>query len=138
SKACDFVVGVDSGQAGVFDFAVYKDDESAKGKSNFIEDEPWYSTCCDQTLSDQQAGVIEGGAVSSSGYGDGLYTAYYAIDANKEVVAIKIVFMEDEATCNDCGEYESSCTCEYCETCSQHIDNCECDEFDDEDEENNE
>lgn len=72
-------VGVDSGQAGIFDEQYFKDDEIVKDCKRYVpnnsicEDEPWYSICCDRTLRKEMAGVIPFGAVSSSGYGDGVY-----------------------------------------------------------------
>jgi hypothetical protein len=153
-KECDFEVGVDSGQAGVFDAALYKTDlkspikkignaeyylksfinmerhcldiaekqlaeaNNKEGKvycqemvdeckatldryssSEYREAEmerakettDFYEACCDKTLSDVGAGTIEFGCVSSSGYGDGGYTAY-RIEENGETVAIMIDF----------------------------------------------
>lgn len=96
-----FTVCVDSGQAGIFDASVYRNDETVQKSSSFIPDEPWYSSCCDQTLSDQQAGIINGGVVSSSGYGDGSYEAWYAMDTNGEIVAIGINFNHTNADDED-------------------------------------
>jgi len=97
-KDISATIGVDSGQAGVFDAQFFKDDKSVTGvkrmHSNIIcEDELWYSMCCDRTLSDKSWGVIPYGAVSSSGFGDGSYTAYKCFNNNKEVVGIRIVFI---------------------------------------------
>jgi hypothetical protein len=72
-------VGVDSGQAGFFDSFSYKNDDLLKKlgiepePGDIADDELWYSYCCRITLSDKQAGVLPGGAVSSSGMGDGSY-----------------------------------------------------------------
>lgn len=93
-------IGVDSGQAGVFDAKFYKDDKSVKGVERIgnhapiCADEPWYSICCDRTLSDQSWGTIPYGAVSSSGFGDGGYTGYKYLNSKGEVVGIKIVFID--------------------------------------------
>jgi len=106
----DFQVCVDSGQAGVFDAANFKDDASAEGLERYYDkpaicvDEPWYSICCDRTLNDDGpgAGVIPQGAVSSSGYGDGSYECSVVKDG-KEVVGIVIDFgLEDEDEDEDC------------------------------------
>lgn len=77
-------IGVDSGQAGFFDAQNYQRNDSVDGvATTFPFDErwgdmsPWYKTCCDRTFSEEQAGVIPFGAVSSSGYGDGAYTCGY-------------------------------------------------------------
>jgi len=71
-----FEVGVDSGQAGIFDRAHYQDASVVTPVPNPISKEyPWYSACCHQTLkTEHQAGVIPYGVVSSSGMGDGGYT----------------------------------------------------------------
>jgi len=53
---------VDSGQAGVFDGSVY-------GGPTF------YDGCCSATLTENQCGCVRQGFVSSSGYGDGCYSA---------------------------------------------------------------
>jgi hypothetical protein len=91
-------IGVDSGQAGVFDSKFFKDDKSIEGvertgREPICVDEPWYSMCCDRTLGDEQWGTIPYGAVSSSGYGDGSYTAYKAYNKEGQVVGIRIVFI---------------------------------------------
>lgn len=103
-------IGVDSGQAGIFDEKYFKDDSVAT-PSNFIPDEPWYSMCCSKTLSKKQADVIPYGAVSSSGYGDGVYSYYVKENESGEVVAVKIVFIGDEI-CTDCGEMIEDCMCD--------------------------
>ena len=96
-----FDVGVDSGQAGVFDDEYYQNDESVKDctrKSENVvcEDEPWYSICCDRTLGKEGFGTVPHGFVSTSGYGDGVYTAY-CLKKDDEVIAVKIVFISDES-----------------------------------------
>lgn len=78
---CDFEVGVDSGMAGIFDSIVYK--------NNLNEDF--------LVKSGEMAVVIPGGTLSSSGYGDGSYTAYCARSFDKEVIAVKIVFIDEQA-----------------------------------------
>jgi hypothetical protein len=101
-EECPFEVGVDSGQAGIFDIGIY-------GKSDSVVSEPvfdaqtlnpesvkWYNSCCDITLADMGAGVIPGGVVSSSGYGDGGYTAYISKDSDGQVIAIAVEFIPEE------------------------------------------
>lgn len=55
----------------------------------------FYDICCDMTLSDMGAGVLNNGAVSSSGYGDGGYYCYAQYDENNKIVAAKIVFIDE-------------------------------------------
>ncbi len=90
-------IGVDSGQAGIFDEKYYKDDSIVKDNmlSHIRSDEKWYSMCCKQSLSEEQAGVVLFGCVSSSGYGDGNYS-HYVCFVNDEIVAVKIIFIGDE------------------------------------------
>jgi hypothetical protein len=93
-------IGVDSGQAGVFDIGHFKRDSDTDGfvresKDIICENEPWYSMCCDKTLSKNMAGIIPFGVVSSSGLGDGAYVCEVAKRDN-EVVAIQVTFLEDE------------------------------------------
>jgi hypothetical protein len=92
-------VGVDSGQAGFFDLPKYRNDNVASS-SKFLsaerqedEGEKWYSACCDQTLDTKlSCGIIDGGVVSSSGYGDGGYGLYTA-EGDGRTVAAKIIFI---------------------------------------------
>ena len=105
-KEAPFEVGVDSGQAGVFDLAYYRNDAVVKendyGSYPWDCDGPFYSACGSHTLSEKQAGCLSHGAVSSSGYGDGGYRAYYAEEGG-EVVAVRIVFIDEDE-----GEKESA------------------------------
>ena len=74
----DFEVGVDSGQAGIFDKAHYQDQSIEFEVPSPLCNEHWYNVCCHQTLNTEHgAGVIPYGVVSSSGYGDGGYTCHY-------------------------------------------------------------
>lgn len=94
---CD--IGVDSGQAGIFDLEHFKKDSDVKDlprdyKEKICESEPWYSYCCDRTLS-KMAGVIPFGVVSSSGMGDGSYRLEVAKNEG-EVVGMQVTFLEEE------------------------------------------
>ncbi|MGG1442415.1 DUF4241 domain-containing protein [Brevibacillus laterosporus] len=95
-EACDFIVGVDSGQAGIFEHQIYRVDDSVIGETRFMPEDRWYSSCCDQTLGEPKAGVINGGVVSSSGFGDGGYEAFIAKNAEGKVIAVQIVFITEE------------------------------------------
>lgn len=96
-KRAPFEVGVDSGQAGIFDKSVYDNEETVTEEPKFTFSRPdykWYCMCCDRTLyTDIRAGVVPGGAVSQSGYGDGGYDCYTIKDRDGEIIAIKIVFI---------------------------------------------
>ena len=76
-------IGVDSGQAGFFDLSHYQCDADIdiSELGDRFDDwgpshSPWYLACCKETLSEDKAGVIPFGVVSSSGYGDGCYQLY--------------------------------------------------------------
>lgn len=86
-----FEVDVDSGQAGIFDVASYKKDELVNEPIWFYPEDPWYSLCCQKTLSNDKAGIIPGGAVASSGYGDGSYKAF-TYEKDGKIVSIVIDF----------------------------------------------
>lgn len=83
-------IGVDSGQAGIFDISIYPSDNHNK-----IYRENFYNECCDLTLSDNSCGALlnKKGIVSSSGYGDGSYTLYYNENENNEIDYLHILFI---------------------------------------------
>ena len=87
-------VGVDSGQAGIFDSDHFECDSDA-GNPKHDFGEPWYNMCCDITLGDLGAGVIPFGVVSSSGFGDGSYDCFTRKKDGK-TVAVKIIFITEE------------------------------------------
>ena len=87
----DIEVGVDSGQAGIFDSFMYPRGDTG----DFDDKNSFYGKVCDLTLkTPKSAGVLSYGAVSSSGYGDGGYDLY-TVTQNGKVVAAKIVFISD-------------------------------------------
>lgn len=91
------VIGVDSGQAGIFDIEVFQNGATVVPREKTRRpDKPWYSSCGDLTLSEVQAGVIPGGAVASSGYGDGTYEVFVTKNIDEEIVGVLIVFIEEE------------------------------------------
>ena len=94
-----FVIGVDSGQAGIFDLAHYRQDRIAEAVHRLMQEqicpnEPWYSLCCDRTFgSEMGAGIIPYGAVSSSGIGDGAYRCFTRKDRCGYITGVRIVFI---------------------------------------------
>ena len=101
----DFTVGVDSGQAGIFDYDYYvKYHEDTNGRREVDDD--WYDRVCDITLSEESAGTIdELGFVSSSGYGDGGYDCWVARNRDGYIVAIRIEYITEEEEDED-DEYD--------------------------------
>lgn len=111
-----FSGGVDSGQFGFFDFAHYRNDESAKdlAKHNFGDGfdqesgDQWYRACCELTLGDDSFGVLPFGAVSSTGYGDGSYEVRGIKDDEGLYVAFCVEYIgqdEDEDDWDEDDEF---------------------------------
>jgi hypothetical protein len=99
-KRQSFSICVDSGQAGFFQEDKFRNGATSLDLPDYFNndeeaenEERWYGVCCNITLSRQMAGVLEGGVVATSGYGDGCYTLYTVVDKNKEVIAMKIIFI---------------------------------------------
>ena len=95
-EMADFAVGVDSGQAGIFDYEYYAQHHTDCTERPHVDDD-WYDRVCDITLAKESAGTIdELGLVSSSGYGDGGYACYIARERNGYIVAIRIEYITEE------------------------------------------
>lgn len=100
---CDKPIGVDSAQAGIFDLAVFGRDEAIQYEVKNVHDIEidevglkYYVACCDIVASDAQGGMVPGGAVSMSGYGDGMYEVKVKYNISKEVVGVMIDFGDEE------------------------------------------
>lgn len=101
------IIGVDSGQAGIFNLAKYRRDDvtvpMGDGDVEFFKNFPkededggdWYTKICSHTLGKKQWGSYEDGVVSSSGIGDGGYDLYVA-RSNDKVIGILIDFLLEE------------------------------------------
>lgn len=98
----DTDIGVDSGQAGFFDWKYYGDEKSVEYVPNHTADwdnsmdNVWYKQCCEITL-DNKYGVIPYGVVTRSGFGDGIYDAYICTEPTTDkIVAMMIVFLTED------------------------------------------
>jgi hypothetical protein len=94
-EEAEFDVGVDSGQAGFWDLPTYGWGEGECGDTT-----TFYGKACSLTVRGVAAGVMVGGVVSASGFGDGGYTCSFIRNDDGEVVAARIVFIgevEDDA-----------------------------------------
>ena len=101
-EMADFSVGVDSGQAGIFDYEYYATYHTDRTERPHVDD-CWYDRVCDITLARESAGTIdELGFVSSAGYGDGDYDCWVARNRDGYIVAIRIEYITKE----DDGEDE--------------------------------
>ncbi|WP_318503205.1 SMI1/KNR4 family protein [Bacillus sp. T3] len=94
------LIAVDSAQAGIFDLAFFDVDEKIIDEVENVYDiemdddvSKYYVACCDAVASEQQGGIVPGGAVAMSGYGDGLYQVYFKQDASSEIVSVMIDFL---------------------------------------------
>lgn len=94
-------IGVDSGQAGIFDFDHYQKDDILTDIplifGNSWSTEPgddWYQRMCSLTK-DEHWGTFSHGVNSSSGFGDGSYDLFIGKD-NDKVVAFQVVFVTED------------------------------------------
>lgn len=96
-------VGVDSGQLGFYDTEAFRCDadvldydwnETDESKRINVDCD-WYTMNCDVTLG-RNAGVIRGGCVSRSGFGDGGYPLHVVRDSFGDAIAARVQFIEDE------------------------------------------
>jgi len=94
-------IAVDSGQAGIFDYRNYKDDDVIDYEPNIDfgdhrgngDGELWYRACAAKTLNtEENYGVIPFGVVSESGYGDGRYEVSAKVKDDK-ATTIKIKYI---------------------------------------------
>lgn len=92
---------VDSGQLGFFDKETYRNNDMFSVDHILQEriidcDGNFYANCCDITLSTDQAGALDHGFVSSTGWGDGEYKVWGR--KNKEGLWTEFVvdYMDEE------------------------------------------
>jgi hypothetical protein len=122
-REATFEVGVDSGQAGIFCDSVYPQSKCGE----YGDDSSFYGQCCNATLNTlHSADTVEGGVVSSSGFGDGGYVCEYAKNKQNEIVAVKVTFIGEEELCEDCECPLDDCEC--CAMCGAPCEDCDCDE----------
>jgi hypothetical protein len=100
---CEKLIGVDSAQAGIFDYKIFGSDDAIQYEVKNVHDIEmdadglkYYVACADMVASDAQGGVLPGGAVSMSGYGDGMYEVKVKYNISKEVVGVMIDFGNEE------------------------------------------
>jgi SMI1-KNR4 cell-wall len=79
---CDKLIGIDSAQGGVFDYAALNSNQV-----NYLDD---------VDISNEQGVVVSNGAISKSGYGDGMYEVKVKYNRLKEIVGVMIVFEDEE------------------------------------------
>ncbi len=114
------IIGVDSGQAGIFDIKSYRVNpdnvEMGDGDVSFFgtiaddsDEEQWYTRICSHTLGEKHWGTYNNGVVSSSGFGDGGYDLFVA-RVNRKVVAFAIDFGVEEAKYIDFDWYKDHVT----------------------------
>ena len=102
-----FEIGVDSGQAGIFDYEYYAKYHDDCEVCPHVDDD-WYDRVGDITLSRLSAGSIDGyGFVSSSGFGDGIYNCWTAREENGYIVAIRVEFITEDDEDEEEEEYDN-------------------------------
>lgn len=89
-------IGVDSGQAGIFDASKYGDNDlfDAEGRCGFGD--KWYSNCCDLTLEGHGGIVANMGVCAASGFGDGAYILWGHKAKDGRYDAMVLFFLEDD------------------------------------------
>lgn len=75
-------IGVDSALVGIFDLTAYRQNQATEFET--------------VVSSDDQAGIVSFGAVSTSGFGDGLYDVDIQYDVSRQIVGVRVNFAEDE------------------------------------------
>ncbi len=101
----DFVLGVDSGTAGVFDVDHFHVDAEGRAdvreqarRDGWDDGEAWYqSLVMDAIESGTSNRVLPHGVITSTGFGDGGYDCYTARNKRKEVIAVRLVFLRSGA-----------------------------------------
>lgn len=91
-ETTDGSINVNSSQIGVFDAVYFRLDENVRNCKRIsdkviCEEEPWYSICCDRSLSPEKWGVIPNGCVSYVPF-DGNYK--FTTFVNNSGVVVKI------------------------------------------------
>lgn len=89
-----FDVSVDAGLAGFYDEAWWQALHANRAGKN-----DWYSRMCGALFFEGRGNdhfVCEHGALSNSGWGDGVYPVFCVRDAAGQVVAARIIFAGDE------------------------------------------
>lgn len=103
-RRTSFTVGVDAGQVCIVDLPHF-----SGGDGEWDDHESFYGDACDKSMEGSVDGLGAGilksghGVNSSSGYGDGSYRCYYGEDRDGKITSVRVVFIEEEARCEECG-----------------------------------
>ena len=109
-------IGVDSGQAGIFNVKQFRQDNDevplGDGDISFFgetfireEGDRWYTKICSHTLGNKRWGSYKDGTVSSSGFGDGGYDVFTTY-GNGKYVGICIDYAVEETEFVDFDWYK--------------------------------
>ena len=108
----DFEVGVDSGQAGIYNLEYYLQQWADKKTS-----EEWYGRVCDETYTELNGFSFEAlddkCVVSSSGYGDGGYYCRTSRNNDGKIVYVEIDFGVVDDEDDEFEDYEEDCDDSY-------------------------
>ena len=92
-KKLDADIGVDSGGAGFFDTSYIIGSGRTETRDSSAFYQKYIDLCCGDGTDKYLGGVMEHGAVSCSGHGDGGYDCFYRESEKGEVAEAKIVFL---------------------------------------------
>lgn len=98
-RRASFTVGVDAGQVCIVDEKHFRG-----GDGEYDDRGSFYGDACDKSMNDLGAGILKSGhgVNSSSGFGDGSYTCYYGSDKDGNITSVRVVFIEEAVTCENC------------------------------------
>lgn len=90
------MIDVDTGQAGIFDYAYFQNDSDLEydpDLNDFHTFSKFYQNCCAKSLNKPHGGVLKHGVISSTGFGDGAYDMLGQFKEGK-LVAVKAEYIE--------------------------------------------
>ena len=91
TENAEFDIGVDSGQCGVYDSNHFPEE-----KGEYSDKNSWYRKVCEITHQ-VQGGVIKGGYVTPSGFGDGGYECFVKREQKtNQVIGVRVIFISDK------------------------------------------
>lgn len=94
-KCLEEVIGVDSGQVGIFDYDYRVEQGDDLGK--YHDESSIYKRICNLTCSPTQWGELDNKVVaSSSGFGDGCYDLVLFKNKEGKIIGFKVIFIYEE------------------------------------------
>lgn len=94
-------IAVDSGQAGIFDYEKYGNNDLFESEGECGFGDKWYSNCCDATLQGHAGIIANMGVNASSGFGDGCFMVWGHKNKTGKYDAVALFFLEDDDLIED-------------------------------------